>query len=87
MVRTSSGGALCARSPQVVTNERAIGTFCRRQQMYERQCALSLVEVPEYLLAVEALLPDEIEEIVADLEGGAEVKSEPHQRRQLHRAA
>ena len=55
--------------------------------MHERQRSLALVEVAENLLAVCRLVADEVEQIVTDLEGRAEVKPEAHQRRQFRRAA
>jgi hypothetical protein len=51
--------------------------------MHQRQRALALVEVAEDLLAVLLLVADEVQQVVADLEGRAEVEAEPDQRSQV----
>ena len=51
--------------------------------MDQRQRPLSLVQIAEDLLAVRAFIADQIQQIVPDLEGRAEVKPEPHQGNQL----
>ncbi len=58
-----------------------------RQQMDQREGPLALVEVTEYLLAVKPFVTHQVQQIVADLERGTEVKTEPHQRAEFGGAA